>query len=80
MNNLKDFDITQIDKDTKVVVFKIDFSQIMDSNSRELTMNHLKYLSDNLEEVGVKLIVVDKSIDIVPLTKELLNSGKLKEV
>ena len=75
----KDFDVAQIDKDTKVVVFRIDFNSISINNA-DLLNKHLKRISDDLAEVGVKAVFVDDSIQVEPLTNELLNCGNLKVI
>lgn len=75
----KDFDVTQIDKDTKVVVFRIDFSSIS-INSADLLNQHLRRISDELIAVGIKAVFVDDSIQVEPLTNELLDCGNLKVI
>ena len=75
----KDFDVTQINKDTKVVVFRIDFSSISIDNA-DLLDKHLKRISDDLATDGVKAVFVDDSIQVEPLTNELLNCGSLKVI
>ena len=74
---LKDFDITQINKDTKVVVFRFDFNNLYQDN-HDYIMQHLKSIADSLKGVGVTAIFTDTDINIEPLTDELLNVGNLK--
>ena len=77
----KDFDVTQINKDTKVVVFRIPFCDYINSEDAMVVLeNHLKKISDDLAEVGVKAVFVDDSIQVEPLTNELLNCGSLKVI
>ena len=77
----KDFDVTQINKDTKVVVFRIPFCDYINSEDAMVVLeNHLKKISDDLAEVGVKAVFIDDSIQVEPLTNELLNCGSLKVI
>lgn len=76
---LKDFDVTQISKDTKIVVFRVPFSDYLkDSESFMLLDNHLKKISEKLKELGVDAVFIDDSIQVEPLTDELLKSNQLK--
>lgn len=77
----KDFDVTQINKDTKVVVFRIPVCDCISSEDvRIMFESHIKKISDDLAEVGVKAVFVDDSIQVEPLTNELLNCGNLKVI
>ncbi|WP_347220349.1 hypothetical protein [Chryseobacterium sp.] len=73
---LKDFDITQIDKDTKVVVFHIP-SEVMAENHEQL-YKYISLIKSQLGEIGVLALFVDESIKVSPLMDELLNCGNLK--
>lgn len=72
-----DFDITQISKDTKVVVFRVPFSDYIDGNI-ELLERNLKPVSDQLESIGVKALFIDDSISIEPITNDLMELNKFK--
>ena len=77
---LKDFDVTQISKDTKIVVFRVPFSDyIHDIHGAMMALeSHLTKISDTLKEVGVKAVFIDDSIQVEILTDELLKSNQLK--
>ena len=77
---LKDFDVTQISKDTKIVVFRVPFSNYMHDTHGDIMVleSHLTKISDTLEEVGVKAVFIDDSIQVEILTDELLKSNQLK--
>ena len=77
---LKDFDVTQISKDTKIVVFRVPFSSCMhDTHGAMMALeSHLTKISDTLKEVGVKAVFIDDSIQVEILTDELLKSNQLK--
>ena len=77
---LKDFDVTQISKDTKIVVFRVPFSSYMNDTHGDTMVleSHLTRISDNLKEFGVKAVFIDDSIQVEPLTDELLKSNQLK--
>lgn len=75
----KDFDVTQINKDTKAVVFRIDFSSISINNA-DLLNKHLRRVSDELMAIGIKAIFIDDSIQVEPLTNEFLDCGNLKVI
>ena len=77
----KDFDVTQINKDTKVVVFRIPVCDYIGSEDAMIMFeNHIKKISDDLAEIGVKAVFVNDSIQVEPLTNELLNCGNLKVI
>ena len=77
----KDFDVTQINKDTKVVVFRVPFCEYINSDDAIIMFeSHLKKISDDLAAVGVKAVFADDSIQVEPLTSELLNCGSLKVI
>ena len=71
---LKDFDATQIGADTKIVVFRVPFSNYMyDTHGAMMVLeNHLTKISDTLKAVGVKAVFIDDSIQVEPLTDELI--------
>jgi len=80
---LKDFDVTQIGADTKIVVFRVPFSDyihnIHDTHGAMMALeSHLTKISDTLKEVGVKAVFIDDSIQVEILTDELLKSNQLK--
>ena len=77
---LKDFDVTQIGADTKIVVFRVPFSDyIHDIHGAMMALeSHLTKISDTLKEVGVKAVFIDDSIQVEILTDELLKSNQLK--
>ena len=74
---LKDFDVTQIGADTKIVVFRVPFSDYTHGAMMALE-SHLTKISDTLKEVGVKAVFIDDSIQVEILTDELLKSNQLK--
>ena len=77
----KDFDVAQINKDTKVVVFRIPFCNYINSDDAIIRLeSHLKKISDDLAEVSIKAVFIDDSIQAEPLTNELLNCGNLKVI
>lgn len=78
MKDLKDFDITQIYKDTKVVVFKIPFNKICDTQYHDMVVDNAKHISNQLDEIGVKALFIDDSIQVEPLTDELISLNKFK--
>lgn len=81
MEKLKDFDVTQIDKDTKVVVFRVPFSLFMESENGVRQINdYCNNIGSKLNEVGIKALFIDDSTKVEPLTDELLLSGKLKSL
>ena len=77
---LKDFDVTQIGADTKIVVFRVPFSDyIHDTHGAMMALeSHLTKISNTLKEVGVKAVFIDDSIQVEILTDELLKSNQLK--
>lgn len=76
---LKDFDVTQVSKDTKIVVFRIPVCDYISSEDVMIMFErHIKKISDDLAEFGVKAVFVDDSIQVEPLTDELLKSNQLK--
>ena len=77
----KDFDVTQINKDTKVVVFRIPVCDYIGSEDAMIMFeSHIKKISDDLATVGIKAVFIDDSIQVEPLTNELLNCGSLKVI
>lgn len=81
MEKLKDFDVTQIDKDTKVVVFRVPFSLFMESeNGMDKANDYCNNIGSKLNKVGIKALFIDESTKVEPLTDELLLSGRLKSL
>lgn len=79
MKELIDFDITQIGKDTKVVVFRVPFSLFMDSiDSLNQINEYCENIGEKLDKVGVKSLFIDDSTKVEPLTDDILNIGNLK--
>lgn len=76
---MKDFDITQINKDTKVVVFRIPYSDITIDDLDNLNI-HINRISSDLKEQGIVAVFTDKLISVEPLTDELLSIGNLKTI
>ena len=78
---LKDFDVTQINKDTKVVVFRIPMRLFLDSEKGVDDLNsYCKNIGDNLNRIGIKALFIDESTRVDPLTDELLSCGNLKVI
>lgn len=76
---MKDFDITQINKDTKVIVFKIPNGYLYGNNHEAFTA-YARVINDNLKKIGVTALFLDDSIQVSPLTDELLSTKKLKSL
>lgn len=77
---LKDFDVTQINKDTKAVVFSIPTEVMVDSNKHDQLYSYFSLIKQQLSGVGVLALFVDESMKVEPLTDELLNCGNLKVI
>ena len=76
---MKDFDITQINKDTKVIVFRVAFAAYMGSDgSIDYIDGVCRDISEKLKDQGITALFVDDLIQIEPLTDELLSTGNLK--
>lgn len=78
---LKDFDITQISKDTKIVVFKTSFKHHYgNEQALDELLFTIKRLKNDLENIGVTALFIDEAFDVTPLTDEMLSSGRLKTI
>ena len=76
---MKDFDITKINKDTKVIVFRGAFAAYMGSDgSIDYIDGVCRDISEKLKDQGITALFVDDLIQIEPLTDELLSTGNLK--
>lgn len=80
MNNLKDFDITQINKDTKIVVFSVPSDIFFNEESLSMFETYARYITQTLKDIGVVALFVDDTMSVKPLTDELLKSGNLKSI
>lgn len=78
---LKDFDVTQINKDTKVVVFRMPVSLYMgDDGSIDYINGLCLEIIGKLEKNGITALFIDDSIQVEPLTDELISTGQLKTI
>lgn len=78
---MKDFDITQINKDTKVVVFRVAFAAYMGSEgSIDYIDGVCRDIGEKLKDQGITALFVDDLIQIEPLTDDLLSTGDLKSI
>lgn len=76
----KDFDITQINKDTKIVVFSVPNDVFFNEGSLSMFETHARYITQTLKNIGVVALFVDNTMSVTPLTDELLDSGGLKTI
>lgn len=78
---LKDFDVTQINKDTKVVVFRVPVSLFLEQpNGHKLIDDYCKNIAEKLNNLGIKSLFIDDSTKVEPLTDELISTGQLKTI
>ena len=71
MKNIFDFNVDQIDKDTKAVVFKLPFRE-MDFETYDHLVPHLDKIKNELAEIGILAIFVDSMVGVESLTNEFL--------
>lgn len=79
--DLKNFDVTQLNKDTKVVVFKIPKGiDRSDDHSMSQLLFIFKKIKEDLDKSGIVALFLDEAFEVTPLTDEMLSSGKLKTI
>lgn len=79
--DLKNFDVTQLNKDTKVVVFKIPKGiDRSDDHSMSQLLFIFKKIKEDLDKSGIVALFLDEDFEVTPLTDEMLSSGRLKTI
>lgn len=79
--DLKNFDITQLNKDTKVVVFKIPKGiDRSDDHSMSQLLFIFKKIKEDLDKSGIVALFLDEAFEVTPLTDEMLSSERLKTI